>query len=133
METPPYINTPHSQNLELEKNLKNAKRDKEKQELLNQVKFSFHNNHIQGTDPLFVSVSNIFREAGFTDGVGHQNFTFLLASLKRVLFPVGELQKNVKIGGNEVVLKYHFTLAKDKKRAKQILLADPNLQRFRRS
>ena len=132
-EVPPYINTPPSKNLELEKNLKNAKEDKEKQELLNQVKLSFHKKQIQGTDPFLVSVSNIFKEAGFTQDFHLQNFTFLLTSLKNAGFPVGELQRNAKKAGKRIILRYYFILAKDKERAQKLLLADPNLQRFRQS
>lgn len=128
-----YVIIPASQNLDLEENLKKAATDQEKQKFLNQVKLNFYARDRRRNDPLLMSIRNIFKKAGFNEGHLSQNFAVLLASLKDAGLPIGELQKKAKKEEKEIFQRYYFTLAKDKERAIQILFADPNLQRFRRS
>lgn len=130
----PYLITPHSKNLELENKLRNVETDQEKQELLNQVKRTFYHDHVKGENPLLTTIRGIALEAGLSLGFGNQNVSIVLESLKNVGFPMGETPiKSKSKTGEERVETYHFGLARDKERAKQILLSDPNLQRFRRS
>lgn len=130
----PHIITPHSEIVDLEKQLRNAKTDQEKQKYLNQVKRDFYAHHRKGNDPLFMSTRNLFKKAGFNEGFHSQNSAILLASLKNVGFPTGEIHiENRSKREKEGIRTYHFALAKDEERAKAILLADPSLERFRRS
>lgn len=129
----PFFRTPHSQNLELEKNLKNAEKDQEKQEVLSQVKRRFYQDHVKGENSLLIASTNIALEAGLSLGFQRQNRRIFIESLKNVGFPMGEItEKRMSRTGKEMIATYHFILARDKERAKRIVLSDPNLQRFRR-
>lgn len=128
----PYINTPPSKNLELENKLRSAETDKEKQELLNQVKRRFYHTHVRGNDALLVSVLKVIQEARFRVRNFYRVFTLSQQAIVNGRIPMGELEQKVKVGDGEIVSKYHFILAKDKERAIKILQEDPNLQRFRR-
>lgn len=134
----PYENTTryttHSQNIELEKKLRKVEDDEEKQELLNQVKLGFHQKHSKGENPLFTHLGGIVSETGFRLGWNLQNYHFFIESLENVRFPMVNLSREYKSKhGEKKILTYHVLLAKDRERARQILLADPALQIFRDS
>lgn len=130
----PFLNTSRSGNPTLEMKLKSTELDSEKQVFLNQVKYGFYQKHVCVDNPLLMRARDVFEEAGFSYGFQNQNFAILLAYLERVNFPIGKVQvKRTSKTGQEYFSRYHFILAKDKKRVKQILLADPNLEQFKRS
>jgi len=130
----PYTNTSKFQNIELEKRLRAAEKDEEKQNLLGKVKRNFYHSHLAGEDPVLMPIGTLIREAGLTQGFQNRNLPIFLGALRNIKFPMGEIVKKYTAKtGDEKPQTYRFILAKDKERAKQIPLADPNLQRFRRS
>lgn len=89
----PYIITPPSKNLELEKNLKNADTYQEKQKFLKQVKYEFYKDYRGGDDPLLIPIEDAVKEAGLNKGWQSRNLVMFYDSLKSVDFPMGEIHK----------------------------------------
>lgn len=120
----PYISTGAAQNIELEIKLINAKTDREKQELLDQVKIVFYRKHVKGENPLLTAVRNAILESGFRPNF--QDFIHFVNTLQSKGFPMSEIKRLVK--GKTVT--YYFFLTQDKQRAQAIWLRNQDLQKF---
>ena len=126
----PYVITPHSKIQELENRLRNAETNEEKQEFLNQVLRKFYGGHVKGENPLLMSIKKVAMEGGFY--YNPRDTRLFVEVLKAAGFPLGQIKERTVPKGSKTRPTYSFILSKDKERAKEIFIADPNLQRFRR-
>lgn len=116
---------------ELINKLKNAKTYEEKQELLNLVPFGLYSQLTKGDDPFLMPVKNAIVKTGYHVRLP-QDSSIFHKSLKTNRVPMGEIERIVKKGSREIILRYHFIYAKDEKRVTQVWSEEKHLQRFQR-
>lgn len=117
-----------SKNEELLDNLKKAKTNQEKQDILDQISYCFYLKHTKGDNPLLIPVKTLIIEAGYHVR-RFQDYSLFHQAIKNKV-PMAEIQRRAKVGSRKIVSFYHAILTEDKEEAKQALLKNESLKQF---